>query len=39
VEKEVKEIITEKEVWKYINRERKKKELVSEEITTQESEE
>jgi hypothetical protein len=30
---------TEKKVWKYINRERKQKESVSEEITTQEWEE
>jgi hypothetical protein len=32
-EKEIKKIRTEREVWKYINRERKKKESVSEEIT------
>jgi hypothetical protein len=38
-EKEIKEIRTEREVWKYINRERKKKEPVSEEITIQEWEE
>jgi hypothetical protein len=38
-EKEIKEIRTEKEVWKYINRERKKKEPVSEKITIQEWEE
>jgi hypothetical protein len=38
-EKEIKEIRTEREVWKYINRERKKKESVSEEITIQEWEE
>jgi hypothetical protein len=37
-EKEIKEIRTE-EVWKYINRGRKKKESVSEEITMQEWEE
>jgi hypothetical protein len=36
-EKEIKEIRTEREVWKYINRERK--EPVSEEITIQEWEE
>jgi hypothetical protein len=35
-EKEIKEIRTEREVWKYINRERKKKEPVSEKITIQE---
>jgi hypothetical protein len=35
-EKEIKEIRTEREVWKYINRERKKKESVSKEITMQE---
>jgi hypothetical protein len=35
----MKEIRTEKEVWKYINRERKKKESVSEETTIQEWEE
>jgi hypothetical protein len=34
-EKEIKEIRTGEEVWKYINRERKKKESVSEEITLQ----
>jgi hypothetical protein len=38
-EKEIKEIKTERGVWKYINRERKKKESVSEEITMQEWEE
>jgi hypothetical protein len=38
-EKEIKEIRTEKEVWKYINRERKQKESVSKEITMQEWEE
>ncbi|KAH0816889.1 hypothetical protein GEV33_005903 [Tenebrio molitor] len=38
-EKEIKEIRTEREVWKYINRERKKKEPVSEKITIQEWEE
>ncbi|KAH0812093.1 hypothetical protein GEV33_010698 [Tenebrio molitor] len=38
-EKEIKEIRTEREVWKYINRERKKKESVNEEITIQEWEE
>jgi hypothetical protein len=38
-EKEIKEIRTEKEVWKYINRERKKKEPVSDEITIEEWEE
>jgi hypothetical protein len=38
-EKEIKEIRTEREVWKYINRERKKKEPVSEEIIIQEWEE
>jgi hypothetical protein len=32
-EKEIKEIRTEREVWEYINRERKKKESMSEEIT------
>jgi hypothetical protein len=37
--KEIKEIRTEREVWKYINREGKKKESVSEEITMQEWEE
>jgi hypothetical protein len=37
--KEIKEIRTEKEVRKHINRERKKKESVSEEITMQEWEE
>jgi hypothetical protein len=31
--KAIKEIRTEKEVWKYINRERKKKKSVNEEIT------
>jgi DNA replicative helicase MCM subunit Mcm2 (Cdc46/Mcm family) len=35
-EKEIKEIRREREVVKYINRERKKKEPVSEEITMQE---
>ncbi|KAH0821572.1 hypothetical protein GEV33_001219 [Tenebrio molitor] len=38
-EKEIKEIRTEREVWKYINRERKRKEPVSEKITIQEWEE
>jgi hypothetical protein len=38
-EKDIKEIRTEREVWKYINRERKKKEPVSEKITIQEWEE
>jgi hypothetical protein len=38
-EKEIKEIRTEREVWKYINRKRKKKESVSKEITIQEWEE
>jgi hypothetical protein len=38
-EKEIKKIRTEREVWKYINRERKKKESVSEEIKMQEWEE
>jgi hypothetical protein len=38
-EKEIKEIRTEREVWKYINRESKKKEPVNEEITIQEWEE
>jgi hypothetical protein len=35
----MKEIRTEKDVWKYINREPKKKEAVSEAITMQEWEE
>jgi hypothetical protein len=35
-EKEIKEIRPEREVWKYTNRERKKKESVNEEITMQE---
>jgi hypothetical protein len=35
-EKEINKIRTEREVWKYINRQRKKKESVSEEITMQE---
>jgi hypothetical protein len=38
-EKEIKEIRTERELWKYINRERKEKESVNEEITIQEWEE
>jgi hypothetical protein len=35
VENEIKEIRTEKEVWKCINCERKKNDIVSEEITLQ----